>query len=63
LLDKVLADARWDLKFIGMQIVIEGLALPAFNTMRMTCIDPLLKELFIWLLVMKRVMLPLGSII
>ena len=45
LVDKILADARWDLKFIGMQIVIEGLALAAFNTMRMTCLDPLLKEL------------------
>lgn len=45
LVDKVLADSRWDLKFIGMQIVIEGLALAAFNTMRMTCLDPLLKDL------------------
>lgn len=45
LIDKILGDARWDLKFIGMQIVIEGLALAAFNTMRMTCLDPLLKEL------------------
>jgi hypothetical protein len=45
LLDKILADSRWDLKFIGMQIVIEGLALAAFNTMRIMCIDPLLKEL------------------
>ena len=45
LIDKVLSDARWDLKFIGMQIVIEGLALAAFNTMRLTCLDPLLKDL------------------
>ena len=45
LIDKILTDARWDLKFIGMQIIIEGLALAAFNTMRMTCLDPLLKEL------------------
>lgn len=45
LVDKILADSRWDLKFIGMQIVIEGLALAAFNTMRMTCLDPLLKDL------------------
>ena len=27
LLDKILTDPRWDLKFIGMQVVIEGLAL------------------------------------
>ena len=25
LLDKILTDPRWDLKFIGMQIIIEGL--------------------------------------
>ena len=31
LLDKILTDERWDLKFIGMQIVIEGLALEAFQ--------------------------------
>lgn len=45
LLDKVLCDPRWDLKFIGMQIVIEGLALAAFNTMQMISLDPLLKDL------------------
>src|SRR5690242_7477346 len=32
LIDKVLADERWDLKFIGMQLIIEGLALAAFGT-------------------------------
>ena len=31
LLDKILTDPRWDLKFIGMQVVIEGLALPLFK--------------------------------
>lgn len=45
LLDKVLTDPRWDLKFIGMQIIIEGLALAAFNTMRMVSLDPLLKDI------------------
>ncbi len=45
LLDKVLTDPRWDLKFIGMQIIIEGLALAAFHTVAMTSMDPLLKEL------------------
>jgi ribonucleotide reductase beta subunit family protein with ferritin-like domain len=34
LLDKILTDSRWDLKFIGMQIVIEGLALSAFNAIK-----------------------------
>ena len=32
LLDKILTDERWDLKFIGMQIIIEGLALGAFKS-------------------------------
>lgn len=45
LLDKVLSDPRWDLKFIGMQIIIEGLALAAFNTMRMVSLDPLLRDI------------------
>lgn len=44
LIDKTLADERWDLKFIGMQIIIEGLALAAFNTIARTTRDPLLKQ-------------------
>jgi hypothetical protein len=45
LLDKVLTDERWDLKFIGMQILIEGLALAAFQSMRITTRDPLLRQI------------------
>lgn len=45
LLDKILSDPRWDLKFIGMQIVIEGLAMAAFNAMRLVSRDPLLKDI------------------
>lgn len=45
ILDRILTDSRWDLKFIGMQIVIEGLALSAFNTMRENCTDQVLKDL------------------
>lgn len=44
LLDKVLTDQRWDLKFIGMQILIEGLALAAFQTIHETTEDPLLRD-------------------
>ncbi|RLQ20799.1 ferritin-like domain-containing protein [Seongchinamella sediminis] len=44
ILDKILTDRRWDMKFIGMQIVIEGLALSAFNTTRETTPDPVLKD-------------------
>ncbi|MBS0360859.1 MAG: ferritin-like domain-containing protein [Proteobacteria bacterium] len=45
LLDKVLTDPRWDLKFIGMQILIEGLALAAFQTIHQTTEDPLLRDI------------------
>lgn len=44
LLDKILTDPRWDLKFIGMQVLIEGLALAAFQTMHQTTRDPLLRQ-------------------
>ena len=44
ILDKILTDPRWDLKFIGMQIIIEGLALSAFNTARETTPDEVLKD-------------------
>ena len=46
LLDKILTDPRWDLKFIGMQIIIEGLALAAFERQRLAAMDPLLKDIF-----------------
>ena len=45
LLDKILTDERWDLKFIGMQIIIEGLALAIFNTIKQTTTDPVLRNL------------------
>ncbi len=45
LLDKILTDERWDLKFIGMQIIIEGLALAAFTNMKLSARDPLLQTL------------------
>ncbi len=45
LLDQILTDSRWDMKFLGMQIIVEGLALAAFGTMRDTTTDPLLRDL------------------
>jgi hypothetical protein len=44
LLDKILSDERWDLKFIGMQLVIESLALAAFNTQKMLARDPVMAD-------------------
>ena len=45
ILDKILTDPRWDLKFIGMQIIIEGLALATFQTSRELTKDPVLRDM------------------
>ncbi|MBW2315431.1 MAG: ferritin-like domain-containing protein [Deltaproteobacteria bacterium] len=45
LLDQILTDSRWDMKFLGMQIIVEGLALAAFGTIRDSTTNPLLREL------------------
>ncbi len=45
LLDQILLDSRWDMKFLGMQIIVEGLALAAFGTIRDTATNPLLRDL------------------
>jgi len=45
LLDMVLKDSRWDMKFLGMQIMVEGLALAAFSMIRDNTQEPLLREL------------------
>jgi hypothetical protein len=34
LIDQTLRDSRWDMTYLGMQVVIEGLALAAFSTIR-----------------------------
>jgi hypothetical protein len=45
LIDDVLGDSRWDITYLGMQILIEGLALAAFGAMHKTSSEPLLKQL------------------
>ena len=45
LLDLILQDSRWDMKLLGMQIMVEGLALAAFNMIREQTSEPLLKRL------------------
>jgi hypothetical protein len=45
IIDALMRDSRWDMKFLGMQIMIEGLALGAFGTIRKLTREPLLKEL------------------
>jgi P-aminobenzoate N-oxygenase AurF len=41
LLDQVLSDARWDITYLGMQVLIEGLALAAFASIRDHAKNPL----------------------
>jgi len=45
LLDATIKDSRWDFKYLGMQIIIEGLAMAAFGNLFQITHEPLLKEL------------------
>jgi hypothetical protein len=45
LLDDIIADSRWDMTYLGMQIMVEGLALAAFGAMHKACGEPLLQRL------------------
>ncbi|QXC63046.1 ferritin-like domain-containing protein [Aquihabitans sp. G128] len=45
LLDDIITDSRWDMTYLGMQIMVEGLALAAFGMAHQTTPDPLLKQL------------------
>jgi P-aminobenzoate N-oxygenase AurF len=44
LLDAILTDERWDLKYLGMQILVEGLAMAAFGNLHQMAQDPLIVE-------------------
>ena len=41
LLEQTISDRRWDMTYLGMQILIEGLALAAFQRIRDTAKNPL----------------------
>ena len=45
LLDDIIDDSRWDMTYLGMQVMVEGLALAAFGMAHQTTQDPLLKQL------------------
>jgi para-aminobenzoate N-oxygenase AurF len=45
LLDAILTDSRWDMTYLGMQILVEGLALAAFGLMYNTTQEPLIKQI------------------
>src|SRR5215207_6092777 len=45
LLDDIIQDSRWDMTYLGMQIMVEGLALAAFGFLHQMTTEPLLKQL------------------
>jgi len=44
LVDQALRDSRWDMTYLAMQVVIEGLALAAFGTIRDIAQNPLARQ-------------------
>lgn len=45
LLSKILTDERWDFKLIGMQVIIEGIALASLQNIKDRSKDPLFSEI------------------
>ena len=43
IIDALIQDSRWDVKFLGMQIMVEGLALGAFGTLYRMTEEPMLQ--------------------
>jgi hypothetical protein len=50
LLEESLTDSRWDLPYLGMQVLIEGLALAAFGVYRDISTNPLVKQLLAYVM-------------
>ena len=50
LLAESLEDSRWDLPYLGMQVLIEGLALAAFGLYRDMSTNPLVKQLLAYVM-------------
>lgn len=45
LLEAILREPRWDMKFLGMQIMVEGLALAAFGVINHSANEPLIRDI------------------
>jgi len=45
LLDQTISDSRWDITYLGMQVMIEGVALAAFSLLRDFTTHPLARSL------------------
>jgi hypothetical protein len=50
LLGDTLRDSRWDMPYLGMQVLIEGLALAAFGMIRDTTTKPLPKQILAYIM-------------
>ncbi|MEU0742910.1 diiron oxygenase [Streptomyces sp. NPDC006134] len=50
LLDDTLRDSRWDLPYLGMQVLVEGLALAAFGLLRDSTAKPLPRSLLAYVM-------------
>jgi hypothetical protein len=50
LLESALTDGRWDMPYLGMQVLIEGLALAAFGVYRDLSTNPLVKQLLAYVM-------------
>ncbi|MBZ9598082.1 MULTISPECIES: ferritin-like domain-containing protein [Streptomyces] len=50
LLGDTLRDSRWDMPYLGMQVLIEGLALASFGLIRDTTTEPLPKQLLAYVM-------------
>jgi hypothetical protein len=50
LLGDTLRDARWDMPYLGMQVLIEGLALAAFGMIRDTTTKPLPRQILAYVM-------------
>ena len=50
LLDDTLTDSRWDMPYLGMQVLIEGLALAAFGLLRDMTAKPLPKQILAYVM-------------
>src|SRR5579871_5417547 len=50
LLADALSDSRWDMPYLGMQVLIEGLALAAFGVHRDIANNPLVKQLLAYVM-------------
>ncbi|WP_431936227.1 ferritin-like domain-containing protein [Micromonospora sp. RP3T] len=45
MLSNVISDSRWDVIYLGMQIIVEGLALAVFRLGHVTAFDPIIRQI------------------